>query len=110
LDLIHTDAIKLKTSRISNTRRFVTIVSMGSQRFLIGRRTMTITDFSSLSKERLVSFANDLVESIEKACWVNSKNEPTLSHPTGHMRLAIYDYKNYIEDPCPCCGKSRREL
>ena len=71
---------------------------------------MTITDFSSLSKDRLVQLADDLVDSIEKACWLNSRKKPALSYPTDHMRAAIYDYKNYIEDPCPACGKSRREL
>jgi hypothetical protein len=66
--------------------------------------------FEGMSKEKLYYLATDLVKSIQEAAWVDEKGKRNLSGPTPHMSAAIHIFKVYTHDPCPECGKSRREL
>lgn len=69
-----------------------------------------MTYFENYSKEKLYLLAKDLVDSIADAQWRDNKGKPNLSGPTNHMIAAIHDFRIYTNDPCPTCGKDRREL
>ena len=69
-----------------------------------------MTYFEDLSKERLYRLAEDLVAAIAAAAWRDNKGKPNLFGPTNHMIAAVHAFKAYTHDPCPECGKSRREL
>lgn len=68
--------------------------------------------FGDLSKEKLYRLADDLVEAIEKACWLDDRRvpKPKLGCPTPHMRSAIDNFKTYVNDPCLTCGRNRRGI
>ena len=73
---------------------------------------LKMREFESLSKDRLIQLADELVKSIKDATWLNDRTppRPKLAEPTPHMYKAIEDYEYYKFDPCPTCRKSRREL
>ena len=63
-----------------------------------------MTDYSSFSKEKLYQLALDLKLAIAHA------DSSYLKELTQHMILAINNFDTYVNDPCPRCGKNRREL
>lgn len=68
--------------------------------------------FENYSKESLVRLADDLVDSIRKACWLtdHKRPRPNLTRPTPHMISAIEQYEFYKYNPCPTCGQNRRGI
>jgi hypothetical protein len=89
-------------------KRSVPTVSPEGQFILKRRRIMSY--FENYSKEKLYRLAEDLSNSIADAAWRNNAGKANLLGPTNHMIAAMSDFRTYTNDPCPTCGKNRRDI
>jgi hypothetical protein len=66
--------------------------------------------FKHYSKEKLYYLAEELVNSIAAAAWRDNAGKAQLFGPTNHMIAAMDAFRTYTNDPCPECGKNRRDI
>lgn len=59
------------------------------------------------TKEEIVELGDDLVRSLEDACWRQDNGKAHLTGPTPHMTRAVQNFKNAVHPTCYACGKEK---